>query len=159
MRPELDKLASAVTSFTQFVCALPAQTLKPSNTEKWGAREVFVHLVFWHEQYAEIASDLLAGRKHKHLSGTFKEINATAVAQNSSVPIGELLDRWVVAQKRLERLGQNTAASRLKLALREGSKQWPFLVLMRLAAGHIRQHEAKLKKLLGLSKRGRLAAV
>ncbi len=157
MSPEIDKLSAVISSFTEFVHALPQQKLESSRTEKWGAREVLIHLVFWHEQYAQIASDVFANRDYKQLSGTFKEINALAVKQNMSVPINELLERWAATQNNLERLSKKPGSSRLKFCLRVGSKQWPFSALMRLAAEHIRQHEDKLRKLLGIRKRRRLA--
>lgn len=157
MSPELDRLSAAVHSFAELIRSLPAQKLNRSRTQKWGAREVLIHLVFWHEQYAQIASDVFAKRNYPKLSGTFKDINAWAVAQNMSVPANELLDRWVAAQIRLEHLSQKQGASRLKLCLREGSKEWPFFVLIRLAAGHVRRHEEKLTKLLGMARARRLA--
>ena len=158
MSPEIDKLSAAISSFTELIHALPQHKLESSRTEKWGAREVLIHLVFWHEQYAQIASDVLANRDYKQLRGTFKEINAFAVKQNVSVPINELLERWAATRNNLERLSKKPGSSRIKFCLRVGSKQWPFFVLMRLSAGHIRQHEEKLRKLLGIRKRRPLAA-
>ncbi len=158
MTPEIAKLAAAERSFVEFTHSLSREDLELSRTEKWGPREVMIHLVFWHEQYAQIAANVLGGRKPDLLPGTFKEINASAVEQNASVPVEELIARWSTAQKKLQRISNRPEAKRLKLCLREGSKEWPFPVLVRLAAGHISTHEKKVRKLLGMTKRGRATA-
>jgi hypothetical protein len=148
----IQRLSTAQHSFTDFIRALPPEKMEPSSTEKWGAREVFTHLVFWHEQYAHIAADVLARRRREMLCGTFKEINALAVSGNMRSSMEELARRWSTAQKKLVWIAQKPQARHLKFCLREGSKVWPFFVLMRLAAGHISRHEEKLRKQLGVKK-------
>jgi hypothetical protein len=154
--PQLDQ---AVASFVRFVQSLPPEKLQPSKSEKWGPLEVFIHLVFWHEQYARIATATLAGKKREMLHGTFKEINGWAVAQNLALPVPELIRRWKRAQAAIVHLTQAPSAERLKFSLREGSKEWPLPVLIRLAAGHITNHESKLRKTVGLTRQRRSAAL
>ena len=152
MQPEIGRLSSAVSSFMEFIHSLPAAKLEPATSETWGPREVLIHLVFWHEQYARIASDILGGKKREMLRGTFKQINAAAVSQNATATLADLLGRWGVAHEELFRISRWRQATRLKFSLREGSKEWPFLVLMRLAAGHILRHEEKLRKMLDMKR-------
>lgn len=154
--PQMDQ---AVASFINFVQSIPPEQLQPSKSEKWGPLEVLIHLVFWHEQYLRIATAALAGKKHEMLHGTFKEINGWAVAENLTVSVPELIRRWLKAQTALEHLTQRPGAAHLKFSLREGSKEWTLPVLIRLAAGHIVNHEAKLRKALGVTKQRNVATL
>src|SRR5512142_3565922 len=116
MKVPTPQLGQAVTSFLTFVQSLPPEQLQPSKHERWGPLEVFIHLVFWHEQYARIATAALAGKKREMLHGTFKEINGWAVAENLTVSVPELIQRWLKAQTALERLSQRPGAERLKFS-------------------------------------------
>jgi len=146
------KLDQAILSFITFARSLPARMMEPSKTEHWGPREVLVHLVFWHEQYNQIAAAVAANQQPKLLPGTFKEINRLAVAQDISTPIEELVARWTRAQQALASTASTRGAERLKFSLRKGSKEWPLCDLVRLAAGHIENHETKLHRSLGRPK-------
>ena len=158
MNSEIESLSHALHAFADFVHSLPAAKLEPRKGKPWGPREVLIHLVFWHEQYAQIAAEVLTGKRREMLRGTFKQINDWAVSQNAAASVEDLLACWATAQMKLLRISRRPEAVRLKFSLREGSKEWPFAVLMRLAAGHISNHEAKLRKALGMHKRATRSA-
>lgn len=142
------KLDQAVLSFIAFTRSLPSQMMAPSKTERWGPREVLIHLVFWHEQYDQIAAAVAANQQPKLFQGTFKDINRFAVAQDISAPIEELITRWTRAHHALVRTARARRADRLKFSLRKGSKEWPLSDLVRLAARHIQNHQTKLRRSL-----------
>ncbi len=146
------KLDEAILSFITFTRSLPPRMMEPSKTEKWGPREVLIHLVFWHEQYSKIAAAVAANKQPELLQDTFKDINRFAVAQNLSDSIEELVARWTRAHQALARTARTRRAGGLKFSLREGSREWPLSDLVRLAARHIQNHQTKLQKLLGMPK-------
>ena len=138
------RLDEAVASFIHFVRSLPSPAVEPSTTDKWGAREVFIHLVFWHEQYASITAALAAKKRPKLSSGTLRESNRRAVEADLATPVEELIARWTKANRRLAKLAHQPGAADLRIPLSEKSKAWPLPVLIRLAAGHIEKHQKKL---------------
>ena len=149
---DTSRLDEAIASFVEFIHSLPADALALSKTDRWGPREVLIHLVFWHEQYARIGEDMAAKRQPVMLRGTFKELNRTAVAENNSVPVETLIERWDSAHKRFVHVAKMRNAHHLKFSLREKSKQWPMADIIRLAAGHIQNHQSDLRIALGVPK-------
>ena len=143
---ETGSLDEAIQSFTAFVRSLPAAEMEPSKRESWGPREVLIHLVFWHEQCAQIASALARNNKPLLLKGTGRALNDAAVAREINTPIDELLKRWTRAHARFSAVARSPRASEIRMPLRVGAKAWPLADLIRLAALHIRKHHAKLQK-------------
>ena len=152
MQIEVARLGQAVQSFIELVGCLDADTLNPSKRKNWGAREVLIHLVCWHEQYSFLAANAVAGRQQEPPKGPLKTINAEAVTQNIKVPVHELVSRWVNAQKSLARTAEMPGVGDFKIALSKSSKQWPLSELLRMATGHIQKHEMKLRKQLKMSR-------
>jgi hypothetical protein len=141
----VEALDGAIQSFTAFVRSLPAAEMEPSSRESWGPREVLIHLVFWHEQYARIASAMARDKKPFLLKGSARALNDAAVAREINVPIDELLKRWTRAHERFSAVARSHRASEIRMPLRVGGKAWPVADLIRIAAGHIRRHHAKLQ--------------
>ena len=139
-------LDAAIQSFTGFVRSLPAAEMEPSRRESWGPREVLIHLVFWHEQCAQIASAIARNKEPFLLKGTGRALNDAAVAREINTPIEELLERWKRAHARFSGVARSHLASEIRIPLRVGAKAWPLADLIRLAAGHIRKHQTKLQK-------------
>jgi hypothetical protein len=139
-------LDRAVQSFLGFVRSLPPGGLGTSETEPWGPREVLIHLVFWHEQYATLAAAPAANASPTPLKGTIDQINRAAVFGCAQVPVEELAARWEAAQIALDRIAQGAAAHRLSFPLRQGAKAWRLPDLLRIATRHIQNHQAKLAK-------------
>src|SRR5271157_2169129 len=108
------QLDEAIDSFVNFTRSLPADALEGSKSDRWGPREVLIHLVFWHEQYARIGEDVAAKRQPVMLKGTFKELNRASVARNIHVPVGILIERWQSAHQRLVHLAKARNATHLK---------------------------------------------
>lgn len=144
----IERLTLAIDSFISYIRSLPEGKLQASPSTSWEAREVLVHLVFWHEQYASIIKAILSGKKPELLIGTFKELNAYAVEKNRTESISTLLKRLAEAQKDLERLTNKAATKniRLQLSFREGSKMWQFEEALDKIEKHIRGHLIKLKR-------------
>lgn len=142
---DISDLDQAIQSFTDFVHSLPVAAMKPSRRASWGPREVLIHLVFWHEQIAQIASALARNKEPFLLKGTGRALNDDAVAREIDTPIDRLLERWARAHARFSAIARSRPASQIRIPLRVGAKAWPLADLIRLAAGHIRKHQAKLQ--------------
>jgi hypothetical protein len=143
---ETGSLDGAIQSFTAFVRSLPTAEMEPSKRESWGPREVLIHLVFWHEQYAQIASAVARSKKPLLLKGTARALNDAAVAREINAPIDELLRRWTRAHTRFSAVARSPRASEIRMPLRVGARARPLADLIRLVARHIRKHQAKLQK-------------
>jgi hypothetical protein len=148
MDMEIAELDHAIHSFLAFARSLPAQAMEPSKTVRWGPREVLIHLVFWHEQYCGSAAAVAASQSPVLRKGTIEEINRIAVAENRFASVEELTKRWLEAQRILSELARSHADDGLQFPIRVKSKVWPLSDLARIAAGHIRKHELKLRNLL-----------
>lgn len=83
---ETAMLDEAIDSFISFIRSLPGQTLEASRTERWGPREVLIHLVFWHEQYASIATAVAAKRPPKLHPGTIRDVNISPSCRTRKCP-------------------------------------------------------------------------
>jgi hypothetical protein len=140
-----DILDEAIQSFAAYIRSLPPAKLVPSKRVSWGPREVLAHLVFWHEQYAQIASAIAQRKKPALLKGTGRALNDAAVIRERDTPIPELLERWTRARTCFSEIARSRRASRIRMPLRAGAKPWPLEDLIRLVAGHIRRHQAKLQ--------------
>lgn len=104
---ETGSLDGAIQLFTAFVRSLPTAEMEPSKRESWGPREVLIHLVFWHEQYAQIASAVARSKKPLLLKGTARALNDAAVAREINAPIDELLRRWTRAHTRFSAVARS----------------------------------------------------
>ncbi|MGA2182360.1 MAG: DinB family protein [Bryobacteraceae bacterium] len=142
------RLDEAVDSFISFIRSLPPQALEASRTDGWGPREVLIHLVFWHEQYASIATAVAAKKPPTLHPGTIRAVNHLAVAQDAQTSVAALIARWTKANRQFAAVASKRSAAGLRIPLREKSKAWPLDDLIRLAAGHIEKHQAKLRKTL-----------
>jgi len=143
---QTDTLDAAIESFTAYIRSLPAAKLASSTRQTWGPREVLIHLVFWHEQYAQIASAIAQRKEPSLLKGTGRGLNDAAVRREIDTPIQELLERWARAHASFSKVAHSQGASRIKMPLRVGAKAWPLADLIRLGAGHILRHQAKLQE-------------
>lgn len=142
MRP-IDQLDGTIKDLSAYISCLSPTQLELSKTEKWAAREVFIHIVFWHEQYVSITKDLLRKEKPHLLTGSFKENNALAVEQNKDVPIKSLIERLQTAQSEL--LPLYDQATTLRIAFKEGGKVRTYPDAIERIEQHIRSHLERLK--------------
>jgi hypothetical protein len=78
-------------------------------------------------------------------AGTIRDVNRFAVAQDKATPVEEPIARWTKANRRLGALAAKPEAVGLRIPLRAKSKAWPLADLIRIAAGHIEKHQAKLQ--------------
>lgn len=144
----IERLTLTIDSFISYIRSLPEGKLQASPSTFWGAREVLVHLVFWHEQYSSIIKAIFSKSKPILLTGTFKELNTYAVEKNRDKGIPDLLRRLTVAQKQVEGLLREASIGGVKfqLSFREGSKVWQFEDALDRIEKHIQGHLVKLKK-------------
>jgi hypothetical protein len=68
----------------------------------WTARDVLVHLVFWHESFARNVDDLAHGLRPTPLRGTYAELGRRAAEEAEGRSIEELLTRLMAAQRGIE---------------------------------------------------------
>ena len=140
------QLTLAVDAFIDYINSLPENQLCISKRAKWGPREVLIHLVFWHEQYAQIAEAAIHRKTPILLRGSFKSWNAKAVQLEQGTTVKELLRRFKTAQHRLVAISRKKEATTLSFSFREGSKSWPYDDALVAISGHIQRHIARPKK-------------
>jgi hypothetical protein len=143
----IERLDQTIINFLTFINSIPADKLKPSLSAEWGAREIIIHLVFWHEQYVAILQEVVVGRNPKLLKGTFKETNHRAVKELLPIPISQLSTRFLRAQEQLRQVASTPQAKTLKFAFKEGGKVWPFEEALERIEKHIRTHLHTIQKL------------
>jgi hypothetical protein len=69
----------------------------------WTAKDVFAHLVMWHESFAHIILAIIQGEKPTLLPGLLHEINENGVKEYKKYRIDELLKKMKTAQEIIER--------------------------------------------------------
>ena len=143
MRP-IDRLDDTIQDLTTYMAGLAPEKLAPSQTSRWGALEVFIHIVFWHEQYALITRALLKDEPPPLLTGSHVDINARAVADNLDVSLPVLLERLQKAQAELFPLYDQ--AVELRMAFKDGWRARPYPQAIDVIEQHIRSHLERLKK-------------
>ncbi len=144
----IKRLDQTITNFITFIDSIPADKLQPSLSPEWGAREIIIHLVFWHEQYVAILHEVIAGRNPKLLKGTFKEANHRAVKELLPIPISQLCTRLLRAQEQLQQIASTPQAKTLKFSFKEGGKVWPFEEALERIEKHIQTHLQTIQKLV-----------
>lgn len=142
----VEKLDDTVSAFIAYVLNLPETARRPSRKEEWGAWEIMAHIVYWHEQYATILADLLAGRVPSYPQGTFRENNAKATKEKAPYSIEDLAHRLREVQGHLVLLSQQERVQSLALSFKEGGKAWPFEAAINRVEQHIRTHLLGLRK-------------
>lgn len=142
MRP-IDRLENTIKDLITYISGLAPERLELSRAKQWGPREVFIHIVFWHEQYVSITKALLARDRPRLLTGTFKQHNALAVERNKDVPVEVLIERLQQAQAEL--LPSYEAAKNLRIAFKEGGKVRSYPEAIERIEQHIRSHLERLK--------------
>jgi len=126
------------------MASLVPEKRAPSTKQQWGAREVFSHIVFWHEEYARITQERLSNQEPRLLPGTHIEINALAVEQYREMPVGVLIDKLLKAQSGL--LLMYEQAKDLRIAFKQHGAVLPFSEMIDGTERHIRSHLERLKK-------------
>ncbi len=139
-------LAAEVRLFAETIEAAPEQELRPSTGPEWGAREILIHLVFWHGQYVSVIRALLEDREPALLKGSFKSLNAQCIEQFSDCTTAELLADLDGSQRALDGFAQLRKARDIGFSFREGSREWAFSEFAEAVAGHFRRHRLQLQR-------------
>ncbi len=143
---DTERLRETVARFCQFIVSLPVDSLVEQD---WGPVEVLAHLVYHHERYV---NSIEAGLTHTPLSlydGTFREMNASAIASLRGIPLSDLVARLQKANQRLVELYQLYNLDDIVIIIKAGAKPRTLQVLIPEVEAHIRNH---LRKLLSASK-------
>lgn len=112
------------------------------NTE-WTARDVLVHVAFWHESFARNVADLAAGIKPRPLKGTYSELGKRAAEEYRTCPVSELLDRLERAQRVIE---QSVFDPKVTLIpYKVGSRPYAPCEHTRIVEDHVRGHLGRLE--------------
>lgn len=138
-----ERLTKAVDRFCQFIATLPVDVLVEQH---WGPKEVLAHLVYHHELYANLAEAFLAGTPMEPPKGTFRELNAQAVAASRGIPPSELVNRFQKANQRLVELYQQHDPREITVEIKAGAKLRTLAELVPEVEAHIRNHLKKLCK-------------
>ena len=114
--------------------------------ERWSAKDVLGHLVFWHESFARNLRDVSEGRTPHPLKGKLSEVNQQSVSSTRDVPIAALLNRLQQAQEVIEEHIANPDVS--LIPYKKGSRDYPPLEHVEVVAAHIKRHLKDLRKAL-----------
>lgn len=143
MAPVEVRLRETVNEFAAYLESLPPALTSP---QAWGPREVLAHISYWHERYVEIIESAAAGHEPSPLSASFRDLNARAVEAMAHESIRTMARRLIKAQGRLEAIAPEARRRRLRVAIKAGAKQWPVGELLVRVEGHIRGHQATLRR-------------
>jgi len=100
-RESLRRLGKTVDEVVEFYRGIGDASVLVNTT--WTARDVLVHLVFWHESFARNVRDLAGGVKPTPLKGTYAQLGRQAAAEARGLCVEELLVRLAAAQGVVER--------------------------------------------------------
>lgn len=144
-----ERLTKTVNRFCQFITGLPADILVK---QEWGPKEVLAHLVYHHELYNNLVEAFLAGTPMEPPQGTFRELNAQAVAASRGIPSSELVERFQKANQRLVELYQQHDPGEITVEIKAGAKLRTLAELVPEVEAHIRNHLKKLRRELKAGK-------
>ncbi len=139
----LEQLHATVDDFVAYINHLTPDQLA---LDGWGPREILIHLVFWHENFAETLIALSEGKKRDLPQGDFKDLNTEAVMLNHLVPVDVLLGRLLEAQRTIELLSRRENVLNDKVPLRYRSKEWLFAASVKRLEKHIFGHLRRLRQ-------------
>ena len=140
---DLARLEETIERFSQFITTLPASALVEQD---WGPKEVLAHLAYHHELYVKLIEAFLAGTLMEPPKGTFRELNAQAVAASRGIPPSELVNRFQKANQRLVELYQQHDPRGITVDIKAGAKLRTLADLVHEVEAHIRNHLKKLRK-------------
>ena len=135
--PYLKELPKTVDEYIKLIKALPSCALSPN---KWGAREILIHNVFWHESVVHSVQRLLAERDPQIPSGGFEEINKRAIERERDTTVESLLERLSTAEEQLESLAQNPKTESLRFAFATHEKSYSFMGVIIGLNKHLKKH-------------------
>jgi hypothetical protein len=70
---------------------------------EWTAKQVIMHVTFWHESFARNVRDLALGIKPKILIGTYAALNTRAFEEMGQLSMTEIANRLQHAQEMIQR--------------------------------------------------------
>jgi len=147
---DMARLKDTVDRFAAFILALPADDLaEPSPggaLGEWGPKEVLAHLVYHHELYVALVEAGVTNTPARPPAGTFRELNAQAVAANAGIPAPALVARLHGANRRLERLYLAHDPHAIVVEIKAGAKPRTLAALVPEVEAHIRNHLRKLQR-------------
>jgi hypothetical protein len=137
----LARLESAVAELGDFYRSLDDMSFLASTS--WTARDVVVHIVFWHESFARNVSDLANGVKPKPLKGTYAQLAQRGAEAFADLSIDELLGRLSDAQKTVAASISNPRITLIPYKV--GSRSYAPAEHLSVVTDHIRDHLKKLR--------------
>lgn len=115
--------------------------------ELWSAKDVLVHLTFWHESFSRNVLDLANGRKPKVLKGRFIDLNQGGVDEMRSETLESVTARFIrshlVIQDHILNLGV------IMIPYKRGSRDYSPEEHLGVVDGHINQHLRDVQKVTG----------
>jgi len=138
----LDDLEAAVLELSSIYRSLGDTSFR-ANTS-WTARDVLVHIVYWHESFARNTQDLAHGAEPRPLRGTYAELAKRSQAESREDSIDTLLARLATAQKTIATTIFHPLVTRIPY--KAGSRRYEPDEHLVMVAKHIRDHQRKLLK-------------
>ncbi len=129
-----------------FVRELEERPPGPLTGGDWGPREILCHLVYWHEWYVAITSELAAGRRPPLKAGDFRALNAEAVRRLAAVPVPTLLRRLGAAERVLSRR-LPALQSRSRIRIKAGAKARSPVEFADRIGGHFEAHLRQVRRM------------
>ena len=132
----LRELGEVVKEAVTFFRTIPEDFFDGSMT----AREVVSHLLFWHEEYVEIAVALWDGRVPALQDGAFAHLNAEAADEFSDVGYQQLLQRLCATQQELEIQLRQLSDWTLSFPIKKGVRHQTVYNRLEQIIDHIDRH-------------------
>ncbi|HPH94836.1 MAG TPA: maleylpyruvate isomerase N-terminal domain-containing protein [Anaerolineaceae bacterium] len=112
--------------------------------EFWTARDLLMHLTFWHESFARNVSDLAAGRKPHPLRGRLSDLNQQGVESMRNLPPEAVLARFQSAHALIQQNILNPALTLIPYKV--GSRGYTPQEHLDIVQAHITQHTCDIEK-------------
>ncbi len=112
--------------------------------EAWTARDILVHITFWHESFARNVSDLAAGKKPSPLKGTYRALNQRGNDEMAGLSIAEIIEKLRSAQRIIQ---ENISSKKVKMIpYRVGSRDYSPEEHLEVVQEHIAAHKSEVDK-------------
>ena len=140
-RELLERLGSTVVAMVCFYQSVDDTSLLVGSA--WSARDVLVHVVFWHESFARNVSDLARSIKPKPLKGTYAELGRRSLDESSDCSVEDLLPRLLNAQHSIEESIFNPRVDLIPYKV--GSRSYAPAEHLSIVDDHVNDHLKKVR--------------
>ncbi|PKN94053.1 MAG: hypothetical protein CVU44_06515 [Chloroflexi bacterium HGW-Chloroflexi-6] len=141
---KLDELNTTVAHLIDVYRALPDPDVPVY--ELWSAKDVLVHLTFWHESFARNLDDLVNGRKPSPLKGRLIDLNQGGVDAMAHLSLADVLGRFEAAHAIIQANIFNPTLT--LIPYKKGSRDYTPEEHLDIVNAHINEHLRDVRKAL-----------